>query len=32
MIRKRYVWTQIFLNTEKEISVFENTRQRVDGV
>ena len=31
-IRKRYVWTQIFLNTEKGISVFENTRQRVDGV
>ena len=24
-IRKRYVWTKIFLNTEKKISVFENT-------
>ena len=31
MIRKRFVWTQIFLNTEKNISVFENTRLRVDG-
>ena len=30
-IRKRYVWTQIFLNTEKNTSVFENTRLRVDG-
>ena len=30
-IRKRYVWTQIFLNTEKKISVFENTRLRVDS-
>ena len=29
-IRKRYVWTQIFLNTEKKISVFKNTRLRVD--
>ena len=28
--RKRYMWTQIFLNTEKKISVFENTRLRVD--
>ena len=27
---KRYVWTQIFLNTKKKISVFENTRLRVD--
>ena len=30
-IRKRYVWTQIFLSTEKKSSVFENTRLRVDG-
>ena len=30
-IRKRYVWTQIFLNTEKKTFVFENTRLRVDG-
>ena len=30
-IRKRYMWTQILLNTEKKISVFENTRLRVDG-
>ena len=30
-IRKRCVWTQILLNTEKIISVFENTRLRVDG-
>ena len=30
-IRKRYVWTQIFLNTEKRTSVFENTRLRMDG-
>ena len=29
--RKRYVWTQIFLDTEEKISVFENTRVRVDG-
>ena len=29
-IRKRYVWTQVFLNTEKKISVFENTRLRAD--
>ena len=29
-IRKRYVWMQIFLNTEKKTSVFENTRLRVD--
>ena len=29
--RKRYVWTQIFLNTEKNISVFEKNRLRVDG-
>ena len=28
---KRYVWLQIFLNTEKRIFVFENTRLRVDG-
>ena len=25
-----YVWTQIFLNTEEKISVFENTQLRVD--
>ena len=30
-IGKRCVWTQIFLNAEKKISVFENTRLRVDG-
>ena len=30
-IRKRYVWTQMFLNTEKKTSVFENTRLRVNG-
>ena len=30
-IRKRYVWTQMFLNTEKKTSVFENTRLRVDS-
>ena len=31
-IQKRYVWTQIFfLNTEEKVSVFENTRLRVDG-
>ena len=30
-IRKRYLWTQIFLNTEKKTSVFENTQLRVDG-
>ena len=30
-IRKRYVWTQMFLNTEKITSVFENTRLRVDS-
>ena len=32
-IRKRYVWTQIFLNMEKKktVFVFENTRLRVDG-
>ena len=30
-IRKRYVWTQSFLNTEKKTSVFENTLLRVDG-
>ena len=30
-IRKRHVWTQTFLNTEKKISVFENTSIRVDG-
>ena len=30
-IRKRYVWTQILLNTEEKTSVFENTRLRVDG-
>ena len=30
-IRKRYVWTQIFLNTAKKVSVFENTRLCVDG-
>ena len=29
-IRKRYVWTRIFLNTEGKVSVFENTRLRVD--
>ena len=29
-IRNRYVLTQIFLNTEEKISVFENTRLRVD--
>ena len=29
-IQKRYVWTQIFLNTEEKISVFENNRLRVD--
>ena len=29
-IRKRHVWTQNFLNTEKRISVFQNTRLRVD--
>ena len=28
--QKRYVWTQIFLNAEEKISVFENTRLRVD--
>ena len=30
-IRKRYVWTQIFLSTEEKVSVCENTRLRVDG-
>ena len=30
-IRKRYVWTQIFLNTEENISFVESTRIRVDG-
>ena len=30
-IRKRYLWTQIFLNAEKKISVFKNTRLRADG-
>ena len=30
-IRKRYVWTEIFLNTEKKISVFENTQLSVDS-
>ena len=30
-IRKRYVGTQFFLNTEKKNSVFENTRIRVVG-
>ena len=30
-IQKRYVWTQVwFLNTEEKISVFENTRLRLD--
>ena len=29
-IQKRYVWTQIFLNTEQKISVLENGRLRVD--
>ena len=32
VIRKRHVWTPIFLNTEKKVSVFENTRLRVDDV
>ena len=27
-IRNRFVWTQIFLNTEEKVSVFENTRLR----
>ena len=30
-IRKRYASTQIFIDMEKKISVFENTRIRVDG-
>ena len=30
-IRKRYVWTKIFLNTEKKISVFENTQLGVEA-
>ena len=30
-IRKRYVWMQLFLNTEKKSSIFENTRLCVDG-
>ena len=30
-IQKRYVWTEIFLDTEKKISVFENTQLRVDS-
>ena len=29
-IQKRYVWTQIFLNTDEKISVFQNIRLRVD--
>ena len=28
-IQKRYVWTQIFLNTGEKISILENTRPRV---
>ena len=30
-IQKRYLWMRIFLNTEENVSVFQNTRLRVDG-
>ena len=30
-IRKRFVWTQTFLYTEKKLSVFVNTLLRVDN-
>ena len=30
-IQNRYASTQIFIDMEKKISVFENTRLRVDG-
>ena len=29
-IQNHYAWTQFFFNTEKKISVLENTRLRVD--